>query len=105
MADQVANKTVAARHRSLDVGQVVSRAGNKTVVVEVTRHGPHPMYERYVHRRKKFHVHDEKNECRVGDWIRFAECRPLSRHKRWRLREIIARATVEALPEPDSAVS
>ncbi|MBI4480372.1 MAG: 30S ribosomal protein S17 [Acidobacteria bacterium] len=101
----MADKPVAARHRSLEVGQVVSRAGNKTIVVEVARHGPHPMYERYMHRRKKFHVHDEKNECQLGDWIRFAECRPLSRHKRWRLREIITRAAVPVLAESDAAAS
>jgi small subunit ribosomal protein S17 len=88
----MADKPVASRHRSLEVGQVVSRAGNKTIVVEVGRQVQHPMYERFVHRRKKFHVHDEKNECQVGDWIRFAECRPLSRHKRWRLREIVQKA-------------
>jgi len=101
----MADKPVAPRHRSLEVGQVVSRAGNKTIVVEVARKGPHPMYERYVHRRKKFHVHDEKNECQVGDWIRFAESRPLSRHKRWRLREIITRGAVPPLPGLDAAAS
>ena len=101
----MADKPVAARHRSLEVGQVVSRAGNKTIVVEVARQVPHPLYKRYVHRRKKFHVHDEKNECQVGDWIRFAGCRPLSRQKCWRLREIITRGTVPALPEPGTAAS
>jgi len=101
----MADNPAAPRHRSIEIGHVVSRAGNKTVVVEVARHGPHPMYERYVHRRKKFHVHDERNECQVGDWIRIAECRPLSRSKCWRLREIIQRAVVPALPESDSAAS
>jgi small subunit ribosomal protein S17 len=101
----MADNAAAPRHRSLEIGQVVSRAGNKTVVVEVARHGPHPMYERYVHHRKKFHVHDERNECKVGDWIRIAACRPLSRQKCWRLREIIARASVPALAESDAAAS
>ncbi|HWP85387.1 MAG TPA: 30S ribosomal protein S17 [Terriglobia bacterium] len=86
------DKPVAVRHRSQEIGQVVSRAGNKTVVVSVSRQVPHPLYARYVQRRKKFHVHDEKNECQVGDWVRFAECRPLSRRKRWRLRAIIQKA-------------
>ena len=97
----MADKPTARRHRSLELGQVVSRAGTKTIVVEVARQVPHPMYERYVHRRKRYHVHDEKNECGVGDWIRFAECRPLSRHKHWRLREIIQKAAPEiAISEP-----
>jgi small subunit ribosomal protein S17 len=100
----MADKPVVSRHRSLEVGQVVSRAGNKTIVVEVARQVPHPLYERYVHRRKKFHVHDERNECQVGDWIRFAECRPLSRHNRWRLREILQKAAPARL-ESESAAS
>lgn len=101
----MADKPVAARHRSLEVGRVVSRAGNKTVVVEVSRRVPHPLYARYVNRRKKFHVHDERNECQVGDWVRFAECRPLSRHKRWRLREIIARGAAPEVAGSDLAAS
>ena len=100
----MADKPVASRHRSLEVGQVVSCAGNKTIVVEVGRQVQHPLYERYVHRSKRFHVHDEKNECKVGDWVRFAECRPLSRHKRWRLREVVQKA-VMALPEINAAAS
>ena len=100
----MADNPAARRHQSLEVGRVVSRAGNKTIVVEVGRQVQHPMYERYVHRRKKFHVHDEKNECQVGDWIRFVECRPLSRHKRWRLREILQKAT-PVIPITDAAAS
>ena len=101
----MADKPAAPRHKSMEVGRVVSRAGDKTVVVEVSRRFPHPLYKRYVHRRKKFYVHDEKNQCRAGDWVRIAESRPLSRQKRWRLREIIARGAAPALPEPGSAVS
>jgi small subunit ribosomal protein S17 len=101
----MADKAVAVRRRSMEVGRVVSRSGDKTIVVEVSRRVPHALYERYVHHRKKFYAHDEKNECRVGDWVRIAESRPLSRQKRWRLREIIARATVPPLPESESAAS
>ena len=101
----MADKPVALRRRSMEVGRVVSRSGDKTVVVEVSRRVPHALYERYVHHRKKFYVHDEKNECRAGDWVRIASSRPLSRQKRWRLREIITRATPPALSEPDSAAS
>ena len=99
----MADKPVTLRRRNMEVGRVVSRSGDKTVVVEVARRVPHALYERYVHHRKKFYVHDEKNECRAGDWVRIAESRPLSRQKRWRLREIIARATAPVLAESESA--
>ncbi len=86
------NKTVARRHRPTEVGKVVSVAGNKTIVVEVTRRIPHRLYERFVNRRRKFHAHDETNQCHVGDWVSIASSRPLSRLKRWRLKEIIRKA-------------
>ena len=79
-------------HRKLQVGQVVSRAGDKSIVVEVTRRVQHPFYKRYVNRRKKFHAHDERNECQVGDRVRIVASRPVSRLKRWRLVEILHRA-------------
>ena len=101
----MADKPQMARRRSMEVGRVVSRSGNKTVVVEVARRVPHPLYERYVHRRKKFYVHDEKNECQAGDWVRIAESRPLSRQKRWRLREIISRGALPPVMEAESAAS
>jgi small subunit ribosomal protein S17 len=95
MADSTAANSVAVRRRSTEIGRVVSRAGDKTIVVEVTRRVPHSFYKRYVHKRRKFYAHDERNECRVGDWVRIAESRPMSRLKRFRLREIIARGTAE----------
>lgn len=106
----MADNPVAVRRRNMVVGRVVSRSGDKTIVVEVARRVPHPLYERYVHHRKKFYAHDEKNECKVGDWVRIAESRPLSRQKRWRLREIVSRATLPPLVEsevaaPESAAS
>ena len=109
MADQTPEKAGGkpgtVRRRSMEVGRVVSRAGDKTIVVEVSRRVPHPLYERYMQRRKKFYAHDEKNECKVGDWVRIAESRPLSRQKRWRLREIVAKATVPALPVESASVA
>ena len=106
MTEEKPAQPVVARRRSMEVGRVVSRAGDKTIVVEVSRRVPHALYERYVHHRKKFYAHDEKNECRVGDWVRIAASRPLSRQKRWRLREIVTRATVPALPaESEPAAS
>ena len=81
------------RHRrKLRVGKVVSDRMDKTVVVSIERLVKHPTVGRYVRRRSKFKVHDEKNECRVGDVIRFMETRPLSKDKRWRLVEFVERA-------------
>src|SRR5579863_1976125 len=74
------------------VGQVVSTKMQKTIVVEVSRRVPHPLYKRIVTKRKKFYAHDEKNEAKLGDTVRIIECRPLSRLKRWRLGDVIRRA-------------
>ena len=78
--------------RKLRVGQVVSAAMDKTAVVVIERLVKHPEYGRYIRRRKKFVIHDEKNECRAGDTVRFMETRPLSKTKRWRLVELVERA-------------
>ena len=81
------------RHRrKLRVGKVVSDRMEKTVVVSIERLVKHPTVGRYVRRRAKFKVHDEKNECRVGDVIRFMETRPLSKDKRWRFVDFVERA-------------
>jgi small subunit ribosomal protein S17 len=78
--------------RKLRVGKVVSDRMEKTCVVSIERLVKHPEYGRYVRRRNKFKVHDEKNECHVGDVIRFMETRPLSKDKRWRFVEFVERA-------------
>ena len=78
--------------RKLRLGKVVSDRMDKTVVVSIERLVKHPVYGRYVRKRSKFKVHDEKNECRVGDVIRFMETRPLSKDKRWRFVEFVERA-------------
>ena len=74
------------------VGQVVSTKMAKTIVVEVSRRVPHPLYKRIVARRKKFYAHDEEGAAKMGDVVRIVECRPLSKLKRWRLTEIVRRA-------------
>ena len=74
------------------VGQVVSTKTAKTIVVEVSRRVPHPLYKRIVKKRKRFHAHDEEGNAKMGDIVRITECRPLSRMKRWRLTEVIRRA-------------
>ena len=77
------------------VGVVVSDVQDKTIIVNVERRTAHPLYHKVVKVRQKFAVHDEKNEARKGDTVRIVETRPLSRSKRWRLVEIVARAASE----------
>jgi small subunit ribosomal protein S17 len=84
--------TVVRNRRKLRVGRVVSDRMDKTVVVSIERLVKHTVYGRYVRQRTKFKVHDEQNECRVGDVIRFMETRPLSKEKRWRFVEFVERA-------------
>jgi len=79
------------------VGEVVSNRMKKTIVVRVVRKKAHPFYGRVVSKTKKFYAHDEKGEARMGDVVRLEETRPLSKLKRWRLKEIVRRAAL--LPE------
>jgi small subunit ribosomal protein S17 len=72
-------------------GVVVSDKMDKTVVVQVERLVKHPVYQKYVRRRKRFAAHDEKNDCRKGDTVLIAQSRPLSRSKRWRVSRILER--------------
>ncbi len=74
------------------VGMVVSDAPEKTVTVSVETLVRHPLYKKRVRRSKKFLVHDEQNEARLGDTVRIIETRPISRRKRWRLANVISRA-------------
>ena len=71
------------------IGLVVSNKMEKTIVVAVARKVKHPIYGKFVNKTKKYHAHDEKNECSIGDTVRLMETRPLSKTKRWRLVEII----------------
>jgi small subunit ribosomal protein S17 len=84
--------TTERSRRKARVGKVVSDRMDKTVVVSIERLVKHAVYGRYVRRRAKFKVHDEKNECRVGDTIRFMETRPMSKDKRWRFVAFVERA-------------
>jgi small subunit ribosomal protein S17 len=83
MSDQANKKTMT--------GVVVSNKMNKTLVVKVERRFSHPVFKKVVKTTKKYKVHDEKNECLEGDFIRIQEARPLSKEKRWRLIGIISR--------------
>jgi small subunit ribosomal protein S17 len=75
------------------VGVVTGTKMQKTIVVKVTRTTQHPLYRRVVRSGKKYYAHDETGEARVGDVVRIASTRPLSKLKRWRLKEIIQRST------------
>ncbi len=74
------------------VGDVVSAKMKKTIVVEVTRKKSHHLYGRVIARSRRFYAHDEQNTANVGDVVRLEETRPLSKLKRWRLKEVIRRA-------------
>ena len=74
------------------IGLVASDKMEQTIVVEVTRKVMHPVYLKYIKRRKRYKAHDPKNDCKIGDRVLIEECRPLSKDKRWRLKEILQRA-------------
>lgn len=78
--------------RKIRIGEVVSGKMQRTVMVKMEVAVPHPQYKRVVKRTKKFMAHDENQECREGDKVKIIEARPLSRHKRWRVLEVVERA-------------
>jgi small subunit ribosomal protein S17 len=89
----MAKSEAAVTQGNSKVGTVIESKMAKTIVVEVSRKVPHPLYRRVVSRKKKFYAHDEAGEARPGDQVRIVECRPLSKLKRWRLAEIVWRAS------------
>ena len=78
--------------RKVRIGVVTSNKMAKTITVAIERKVKHPIYGKFVKKTTKFHAHDEKNECTIGDTVRIMETRPLSKTKRWRLIEIIEKA-------------
>jgi small subunit ribosomal protein S17 len=78
--------------RRTKIGRVASDKMDKTIVVVTETRVPHPVYGKIVRKSARFKAHDERNEAKIGDVVRIAECRPLSREKRWRLVEILERA-------------
>jgi len=78
--------------RKVRQGVVVSDVQDKTIVVRVQRPTTHPLYNKTMRVSKKYHVHDEANDAKVGDTVRIVETRPLSKLKRWRLDEVVERA-------------
>ena len=82
---------MAEGRRKVLQGEVISSRMHKTITVQVERRVRHPIYERVVKRSKKFHAHDEHNQCQIGDIVRIIETRPLSKTKCWRLLEVVRR--------------
>ncbi len=90
MSDETTNDTNKTQ-RTIE-GRVVSNKMQKTVTVLLERQVQHPLYGKIVRRSTKVHAHDEKGECKEGDRVRIAECRPLSKTKNWRVVEIVTRS-------------
>jgi small subunit ribosomal protein S17 len=78
--------------RKTKTGVVTSNKMDKTITVAVERKVKHPIYGKFVKKTTKFHAHDEKNECTVGDTVKIMETRPISKSKRWRLVEVVEKA-------------
>lgn len=92
--------------RKTQIGFVSSRSGDKSVKVTVAYKTPHPLYQKVVNRQTVLHVHDEKNETKVGDQVEVMETRPLSRLKRWRVVSILQKAvTTDAIAISESDVA
>jgi len=97
MAETTATSNAAAQgRRKTMIGKVVSTKMAKTIVVEVRRQKAHPFYKRVVARSKKFYAHDEQGTAHLGDFVKIEETRPLSKLKRWQLKEIVQRAALVA---------
>mgnify|MGYP000729682709 CR=1 FL=1 len=75
-------------------GRVISDKMDKTITVLVERRVKHPVYGKFVRKSTKLHAHDENNECKEGDVVTIAECRPISKNKAWRLVEVVEKATI-----------
>ena len=84
--------TVERNLRKTRIGIVSSNKMEKTITVAVERKVKHPIYGKFLNKTTRFHAHDEKNECTIGDVVRIMETRPLSKTKRWRLVEVIEKA-------------
>lgn len=86
-------KTAAAQTRQRTVtGRVASSKMDKTIAVTIERLVKHPVYGKYIRRTSKVLAHDEENSCKEGDLVSITECRPVSKHKSWKLVEIVERA-------------
>jgi small subunit ribosomal protein S17 len=91
--------------RATKVGQVVSTSMSKTIVVEVTMRKSHSLYRRVISKSKKFYAHDENETAHVGDFVEIEESRPLSKLKRWKLKNVVQRAKLVAGEEIQHAAN
>ncbi len=94
--------------RKTQIGFVSSRSGDKSIKVTIAYKTPHPLYHKVVNRQTVLHVHDEKNETKVGDKVEVMETRPISRLKRWRVTAVLQKAVVAdgaAISESDVAAA
>ena len=102
MADAkvVATEPEKAGRKTEKIGEVISTKMQKTIVVQVSRRVPHPLYKRIVKKHKKFYAHDEKGTAQVGDVVRIAECGPMSKLKSWSLEEVVRRSALVGAAKP-----
>ena len=91
--------------RKTQIGFVSSRSGDKTVKVTVAFKKPHPLYQKVVNRQTVLHVHDEKNETKVGDKVEIMESRPISRLKRWRVIRVIEASVIASAAVTENDVA
>src|SRR3954463_13475916 len=100
-ANTAKSKQTAEKHesaRNTKIGEVVSTKMAKTIVVETTRQRAHALYKRVITRSKRFYAHDEEGTARLGDFVEIEETRPMSKLKRWRLKNIIQRSALVEEP-------
>jgi small subunit ribosomal protein S17 len=102
MAETHTTEKAAGRRKTL-IGEVVSTKMAKTIVVEVRRQKAHPFYKRVVSRSKKFYAHDEQGTAHVGDYVKIEETRPLSKLKRWQLKEVVQKTAMVQSAEDQKA--
>ena len=100
MSEETVTTTSDRGLRKERVGQVVSTKMQKTAVVETTTRVPHPKFGKIIKQVKRFYAHDEEGKAQIGDTVRIAETRPLSKLKRWQLSEIIRKAVQVAVDLP-----
>jgi small subunit ribosomal protein S17 len=89
------------KNRKIRIGKVTSNKMKKTVVVQVETLRRHPLYHKVVRYSSRFKAHDETNACNIGDTVKIAETRPMSKDKRWTIVEIIQKADIAVLPKED----
>ncbi len=95
MSEQNMQTTSGEKGRRTMTGRVVSSKMDKTVAVAIERVVRHPLFGKYIRRTTKLLAHDESNTCREGDLVAIVECRPISRHKSWRVAEVLQRTETQ----------